>query len=355
MSLFYEKLLRPLLFKLDPEKAHEWTFAGFKALCQSPLICQIMQHYNQVHMDKPIELFGLQFPNAVGLAAGVDKNGQFWRAAGALGFGHVEIGTVTCKKQCGNPRPHLFRYPEVEAVVNRAGFNNDGSEALANRLRKVNAHQKRNIILGINIGKSKETPLAKAAEDYLELFHLLADYADYFTINVSSPNTPELRNLQERSYLIDLLKPLKEANENRARKLGVSTIPMLVKIAPDLSFNQIDAILEVILEQEISGIVATNTTIKRTGVASKIKEKGGLSGVPLHADAVNKVKYIHRTTKGTLPIIGVGGINDGRSAGMFIDAGASLVQFYTGMIFKGPFLAKTVAQALRNSQGTWFR
>jgi dihydroorotate dehydrogenase len=346
MGQCYEKLLKPLLFRYEPEKVHDAAVKTLRLLSKSHLLCQTLAFFNQRSATKPIELFDLKFCNAVGLAAGMDKNGEFWPAASALGFGHVEIGTITHQKQPGNPKPRLFRYPPQNAIINRMGFNNDGAEAVAKRLKKTLSKKNKGIILGINIGKSRAVCLEEAAADYLESFNLLADYADYFTINVSSPNTPNLRKLQQEERLRTLMQVLQQANETRAKKRRLRAIPLLVKIAPDLTFRQIDTIIELIFQLNYSGIIATNTTLKRSNFLENINEDGGLSGEPLHPYSLQIINYIHRSTLGKLPIIGTGGIMDPRTAGETMDAGASLVQVYTGMIYKGPLFAKEIAKAL---------
>lgn len=353
MGLYYEKLVRPFLFRYEPEKAHDLGITALDYLGRMRLLCSLMQGHNAPRHTKPIELWGLEFPNAVGLAAGMDKNGRFWRAGGALGFGFIEIGTVTQHKQLGNPRPRVFRLPDEEAVLNRMGFNNDGAEAVASRLKRNGAAKFRPIPLGINIGKSKVTPLDQAVSDYLSSFQTLADYGDYFAINVSSPNTPDLRKLQEKDYLPSLLTEIVNVNRSRARKLGTKTKPILLKIAPDLTYREIDVILETIANVGVDGIIATNTTVARPGALSRIQESGGISGRPLHRRACEVVNYISRATEGKLPIIGVGGIDDAESAGRMVDSGASLIQIYSGMIYKGPFLAKHLAQALAPRQQDW--
>jgi dihydroorotate dehydrogenase len=258
----------------------------------------MMEHANRPHHARPIELFGLKFPTAVGLAAGMDKNADMWRAASAFGFGHVEIGTVTAQEQGGNMRPRLFRFRDDEALINRMGFNNKGAEAVAAVLKKSRAGGEHSIPLGINIGKSKTTPLDRAAEDYLHSFNTLADYADYFTLNVSSPNTPELRKLQGSAYLPSLLGELREASSRRARKLGVKPVPLLLKIAPDLTFREIDDILAIAQANGIDGIIATNTTLARPGRFAQVSEAGGLSGRPLFRKSLEVVNYITAPHRG---------------------------------------------------------
>lgn len=353
MGFYYEKLARPVLFKQDPEKAHDLGVLVLDYLGRLTPLCRVMEWFNAPRLTQPIELFGLKFPNAVGLAAGMDKNARFWRAAPALGFGHIEVGTITLHRQPGNDRPRVFRYPEESAIINRMGFNNDGAEAVAARLKKDKAQYKRRIPVGINIGKSKITPLEQAVGDYVGSFNLLVDYADYFTINVSSPNTPDLRKLQGKDYLMNLLSELCAVNRSRARKLGEKPKPMLLKIAPDLTFREIDEVLAVLFELSLDGIIATNTTITRPGAMRSVDQSGGLSGKPLHLRSCDVVNYIYKATRGVLPIVGVGGIFDSESAGRMVDNGASLVQIYTGMVYRGPFLAREIAHALAPRQREW--
>ena len=354
MGYYYENMIRPILFRMDPEKAHDLGVTVMDYLGRLSPLCRVMERFNLVRSESPLEAFGIQFPNAVGLAAGMDKNGRFWRTAPALGFGHVEIGTITSQKQPGNERPRVFRYPESKAIINRVGFNNEGAEAIAARLRKSLGRNKSRVPLGINIGKSRVVPLDQAVDDYLSSFQLLAEYADYITVNVSSPNTRDLRKLQEKDYLESLLGALCKANRNRARKLGLKPTPLLIKIAPDLTFREIDRILEVVDHCQLDGVVATNTTISRPGSWSVgAKETGGLSGAPLHALSLSVVNYISRATGGKLPIIGVGGISSPETAGAMVDNGAWLVQVYTGMVYGGPFIAKPLAKSLAPRQSSW--
>lgn len=352
MGLFYEQVMRPLLFTQDAEKAHENAILWMKLLGSQNWLCRLMEQWNCFASHEPIELFGLEFPNAIGLAAGFDKNAEIIRALSALGFGHVEVGTITHQRQPGNSRPRLFRFPEHEAVINRMGFNNDGAEIVANRLSRLPRRRQR-IPLGINIGKTKTTPIEEAVSDYLGSFSLLADYADYFAINVSSPNTPELRKLQGKAFLPDLLNSLMKANKDRARKMGTDPIPMLLKIAPDLSYREIDDILETLIDTGMSGVIATNTTVQRAGEMVGIEQHGGLSGRPLHRMSCQVVNYIHKATEGKVPIIGVGGISTPRTAGEMMDAGASLIQIYTGMVYKGPFVPRMLARSLRWRNEEW--
>ncbi len=351
MGAIYEKFCRPRLFAQEPEKAHENALAGLQLLASASPVCNLLAWANRVRGASPIELFGLKFPNAVGLAAGFDKNAVAWRAAPALGFGHVEIGTVTLHAQPGNARPRMFRLPEHRALINRLGFPNEGAEAVAQRLAK-HPPRTRAIPLGINLGKSKTVPLEQAANDYLASFNLLADHADYFVINVSSPNTPELRRLQTQEFLPGLLKLMRKSARDRARKLGTRPVPLLLKIAPDLTFAEIDEVLATIAEHEIDGIIATNTTIARPGITGQT-EAGGLSGQPLHARVVDVVRFVSLATKGRLPIVGCGGIMCPADAHRLMDNGASLVQIYTGLVYRGPFFARDLDHALAWRHREW--
>jgi len=357
MGKLYESLVRPVLFSQDPERMHEWAMFGMRTLATLRPLARIMERCNAVHGQEPVRLWDLEFPNFVGLAAGFDKNAEAWRAASALGFGHIEVGTITGQGQPGNPRPRVFRIPQQEALINRMGFNNQGAEAIAQSLQRDAANKRpRRIPLGINIGKTKVTPLEEAADDYIRSFNHLADYADYFTINVSSPNTPELRKLQEEQFLPQLLGGLRKVNSDRAKKMGGKPIPMLIKIAPDLSYREIDTVLSAVQEHQFDGIVATNTTLARPPevlACEHGQESGGLSGRPVHKRSVDIVNYIYRASEGKLPIIGCGGIFDERTAGEFMDAGAKLVQIYSGLIYKGPFFPAQIAAALAWRQRAW--
>lgn len=342
MGQAYEKLIRPILFRMDAERAHVLGAKALEALSWAVPVTYCMERLNRVALPKPITLWGKTFSNPVGLAAGMDKNGTFWPAASGLGFGFAEIGTVTAQAQEGNPKPRLFRYPKEEAVINRMGFNNDGAEQVALRLKRMRPLRKRGFPLGINIGKSRTTPLEGAIEDYVFSFKKLASYADYIAINVSSPNTPGLRKLQEVAHLRELFKALQSENKRRSER-----VPLLVKIAPDLSYAEIDGILGLIAECNIDGIIATNTTLARPKVLGVEWEAGGLSGEPLQRKSYSIIKYISKVTRGQLPIIGVGGISDPETAGRAMDAGAHLIQVYTSLIYKGPGLVPELARALR--------
>jgi len=352
MEPLYDKWLKPAFFRLDPERAHELAITALALLSSAPPLCRILEACTRLSPSKarPIEAFGLSFPNAVGLAAGFDKNAKVWPAAAALGFGHVEIGTVTARPQPGNPRPRIVRYPAQRAVINRLGFNNDGATAVAARLSRRAGPGRRRIPLGVNIGKSKAVDLDQAVQDYLASYMRLADWADYLVVNVSSPNTPGLRELQDEDRLRELLGALAAESRTHASLPGRSRVPMLLKISPDLDFRQIDVVLQAISDFGFDGIVATNTTTARPGLFSGVDEIGGLSGAPLNRRSTEIISYIARSTAGRLPIIGSGGITDPASAGEKMDAGATLVQIYTGMIYGGPFFAREVARALSDRQ-----
>jgi len=349
MGQFYERFVRPVLFRLETEHAHEVAVDSLAILGRIAPLCRALESMHGRGLGKksqPVECLGLSFPNRIGLAAGFDKNARAWRAAAALGFGHVEIGTVTLLRQPGNDRPRLFRYPRQEAVINRMGFNNEGAEAVASRLAAQVGPGKRRIPLGINLGKSKVASLDQAVSDYLGSFERLADHADYLVLNVSSPNTPDLRKLQDEERLRELLGAVTKANEARTGVAGQRRKPLLLKIAPDLTYPQIDAVLAVIAEFGLDGIIATNTTLARPDPFTDLGPAGGLSGAPLRDRSTKIINYIARATNGKLPIIGVGGIMDSVGAAEKLDAGASLVQLYTGLIYRGPFFAAELARDL---------
>lgn len=353
MGALYENFIRSIFFKMSPEAAHERGRQALMTLSRVSLACRLLRSGLLVKEEKPVQLFGLEFKNRVGLAAGMDKDGEFPRAVEALGFGHSEVGTVTPEGQPGNPEPRLFRYPDGDGLVNRMGFNNRGAAAMRDRLAKQYPKGKRGMPVGINIGKAKVTPLEHAIEDYLTGFRVLADQADYFTVNISSPNTEGLRDLQGAQYLRTLLEALRDENTKLARKMGRERHPMLLKIAPDLSYREIDAILEVLLDLGYDGVIATNTTIARPANFSG-ETLGGWSGGAFMRERSNGViKYIHRATEGRLPIVGVGGVDSPQSAGEKMDAGASMVQLYTGWVYRGPALAREIAKALKAHGENW--
>ena len=343
----YQLLLKPLFFRLAPEKAHKTTVRLFKVLCAIPGMKSIFRSiYGVRHQGLRRELFGLTFDNPVGLAAGFDKDAEVIDEFSTLGFGFIEIGTVTPKGQPGNPQPRLFRLTEDEALINRMGFNNQGMEAALERLKK----RKSGIILGGNIGKNKVTPNEQATEDYLLSFHKLHDFVDYFVVNVSSPNTPNLRELQEKEPLKQLLLTLKTANSEKSKPK-----PILLKIAPDLTNEQLDDIIEITQEVELDGLIATNTTISREGLQTTDETleaigNGGLSGKPVKQRSTEVIRYIHQRSNGQIPIIGVGGIHSAEDAIEKFEAGASLVQLYTGFVYEGPALIKRINKELLKAQ-----
>jgi dihydroorotate dehydrogenase len=349
MGWLHKKLIRPLLFRQDSETAHNKAVNSLARLCHSRFALGVVEGiYGSPEV--PTEVFGLKFPNPVGLAAGMDKHAAAVPGWAALGFGFTELGGVTWHAQDGNPRPRMFRAIPDEGVINRMGFNNSGAEAVAQKLSdwkksgRWPAHP-----VGINLGKSKITPLEQAAGDYAGSFRVLRELADFFVVNVSSPNTPNLRQLQDKTALDEIFAVLQQINRPPASGLPK---PILVKVAPDLSFEALDEILELVAPRNIAGIVATNTTISRpqTNDATLQKiyaETGGLSGRPLRARSTEIVRHLYRQTHGKVPIIGVGGIFGADDAWEKITAGASLVQCYTGLVYEGPGLAKKIVTGLR--------
>jgi len=340
----YKSVVKPLLFNLDAERAHHFVFDNLRRAARLPGAGALLRGlYDYQHPGLARTVFGLQFPNPVGLAAGFDKNAALTDELALMGFGFVEIGTVTPRPQPGNPAPRLFRLPQDEALLNRMGFNNDGAAAAAQRLAR---RRNRQLIIGGNIGKNKDTPNAHAAADYVAGFEALAEVVDYFVVNVSSPNTPGLRELQEKKPLIDLLQQVQA--RNLARPVPR---PLLLKIAPDLTDAQLDDILEIAQETQLSGLVATNTTIGRGGLRTAAGHvaalgAGGLSGRPLRARATEVIRYLHQKSGGGLPIIGAGGIHSAADALEKLAAGAALVQLYTGFIYEGPGLVKQINRAV---------
>lgn len=331
-------LLRPLIFRLEPEQAHHTTLAMLKLAARFGLTAPVPPR------SRPTELMGLQLPNPVGLAAGLDKNGEYIDALAALGFGFIEIGTVTPKPQDGNPQPRLFRLPEQQAVVNRMGFNNHGIDAAIRNIEK-SAYRG---ILGINIGKNAVTPIENAADDYLICLEKAYAHADYITVNISSPNTKNLRALQGGDELSALLEALKNKQAQLAAAHG-KYVPLAVKIAPDLDEAQIEDIAHVVKSVEMDGIIATNTTIDKSSLGSHplAGEQGGLSGLPVREKSNQVLKMLAEHIDGKLPIIGVGGIMNGKDAAEKIRFGAAAVQVYSGMIYKGPALVKDCLATLK--------
>lgn len=343
MVELYRSILRPLLFRLDAEESHRMAFAAMRVADRSPLVKRaIARQCRYRHPALICERFGRRFPNPLGLAAGFDKNAELVTFWAACGFGFVELGTVTAKAQPGNERPRLFRLPADRALINRMGFNNEGASAIRERLEALRPiWDERPTPIGINIGKSKVTPLEQATDDYLESLAALAAFADYVVVNVSSPNTPGLRELQNRSELETLLAALRPACAER---------PLLVKIAPELSESQLADVVELALSLKLDGIVATNTTTERAGLQTTelelIGQMGGLSGRPLRERSLAVIAALYKMSEGALPIIGVGGISDGNDAYEAIRAGASLIQIYTGFVYGGPLVVRQILKQL---------
>ena len=341
--MFYKYFLKPFLFLFQPEKAHYITVGLLKFVNQLPFGKQLLRSsFSFQHPDLKTNIFGLEFKNPVGLAAGFDKDGKYISEMEDLGFGFIEVGTVTPKPQAGNPKPRLFRLPADNSLINRMGFNNEGAHALARRLKE----RKSNIIIGGNIGKNKDTPNESAIQDYEIGFNALYDYVDYFVVNVSSPNTPDLRQLQDKEPLTQLLGHLQELN---IRKNAPK--PILLKIAPDLTEGQLDDIVEIVFSSKIAGIIATNTTISREGLLTSKDElqqigNGGLSGKSLTKRSTEVIAYLAKKSNGLIPIIGVGGIQSPQDALDKLNAGACLIQIYTGMIYEGPALVKSINKYL---------
>ncbi|HZV70213.1 MAG TPA: quinone-dependent dihydroorotate dehydrogenase [Saprospiraceae bacterium] len=329
--------LKTFLFLLDPEKAHRITMRVFTFALWIPGMASIMRSfYSTKHKSLERNIAGISFSNPIGLAAGFDKDGKYIRQMSILGFSHLEIGTVTPRSQPGNPKPRLFRLVKSSGLINRMGFNNDGAEALAERLKKKKPE---GIIIGANIGKNKDTPNEEAVNDYLKCFSILYDHVDYFTVNVSSPNTPGLRTLQEKEPLTKLLTSLQQENSRKK--------PLFLKIAPDLTTEQLDEIIEIVINTNITGVIATNTTITRNGLKETKEDidaigAGGLSGKPILEMSVSVVRYLYEKGQGRFKIIGVGGIEDYASAKLHLDAGADLIQVYTGLIYTGPTIVKKI-------------
>jgi dihydroorotate dehydrogenase len=345
--MFYRSLLRPLLFKLPPETAHEFALHALSLGLGTGVLRRIAGGPSKDARFGGLRRFGLSFQNPVGVAAGFDKNGLVAPQLAALGFGFVEVGTVTNLPQPGNPRPRLFRLPLDRALVNRQGFNNKGAEALARRL----AHARPDCVLGVNIGKSRAVPVEEAIADYLASFETVRPHADYVAVNVSSPNTPGLRELQRADLLAELLGALQRRNRELAQAEGGRAVPLLVKIAPDVVAGELELIVDAARGAEVAGIIATNTTTSRAGLrtdAARVAElgEGGLSGAPLRERSTRLVAALHRLTRGALEIVGVGGIFNAEDAWEKICAGAGLVQLYTGFVYEGLGVARRINEGL---------
>ncbi len=342
----YQGLIKPFLFRLKPEKAHYFTLSLLRNTLRIPGMKSLFTSAFRVDSPKlHRKVFGIDFPNPVGLAAGFDKNAAYMHELQYLGFGFIEVGTVTPVGQEGNPQPRLFRLPKDEALINRMGFNNAGLEPMLEFLK----NRPKNLIVGGNIGKNKITPNEKAGEDYAKCFEALHPYVDYFTVNVSSPNTPNLRALQEKEPLKALLSDLKARNQEKEIQR-----PILLKIAPDLNHSQLDDIIEIVQETKIDGVIATNTTLDRSHLNSSEAElgsigAGGLSGKPAREKSTEVISYLSKHSNKSFPIVGVGGIHSAQDALEKLEAGADLVQVYTGFIYEGPSLIKRINKALLNA------
>lgn len=341
----YKSIIRPIFFLFDPEKIHHFTFSLIKILNKIPGVPGIFRSIYKTeaaHLRRTV--FGIDFPNPIGLAAGFDKDGKLFEELGNYGFGFIEVGTVTPLGQEGNPLPRLFRLPKDKGLINRMGFNNQGVDGLVERLKK---RKGKNLIIGGNIGKNKITSNEEAVNDYLICFHKLFDHVDYFVVNVSSPNTPNLRDLQEKEPLTKLLKTIQNENSKKEKQK-----PILLKIAPDLTDGQLDDIVAIVEDAEIAGVIATNTTISRENLkesTARIKEiaNGGLSGFPVRNRSTEVIRYLSEKSGGKLPIVAVGGVFTAEDAQEKLDAGASLVQVYTGFIYEGPGMVKRILKGLR--------
>ena len=337
----YKVFIKPILFLFDPEWVHHTVFSTLKLIHRIPGMGNLIKGFYQVK-DQRLErkLFGLTFPNPVGLAAGFDKDAKLFKELSNFGFGFIEVGTLTPKSQPGNPKKRLFRLPEDDGLINRMGFNNEGVEAAIERLKR-----NKGILIGGNIGKNKLTPNEEAVSDYVQCFETLFPHVDYFVVNVSSPNTPNLRALQDKEPLTYLLQTLKDLNHSKSKPK-----PILLKIAPDLTEEQLVDIIDIITSVRIDGVIATNTTLSREGLQSENKsEMGGLSGKPVTKKSTEVISFLHEKSKNAFPIIGVGGIHSPEDAIEKLEAGASLVQLYTGFVYEGPGVVKRINKAILKS------
>lgn len=337
----YKVFIKPILFLFDPEWVHHTVFSSLKLIHRIPGMGNLIKVFYQVK-DQRLErkLFGLTFPNPVGLAAGFDKDAKLFKELSSFGFGFIEVGTLTPKPQPGNPKKRLFRLPEDGGLINRMGFNNEGIEAAIERLKR-----NKGILIGGNIGKNKLTPNEEAVSDYVQCFETLFPHVDYFVVNVSSPNTPNLRALQDKEPLTYLLQTLKDLNHSKSKPK-----PILLKIAPDLTEEQLVDIIDIITSVKIDGVIATNTTLSREGLQSENKsETGGLSGKQVTKKSTEVIRFLHEKSKNAFPIIGVGGIHSPEDAIEKLEAGASLVQLYTGFVYEGPGVVKRINKAILKS------
>lgn len=348
--MLYEHIIRPTLFRLwegDPEEAHEHIMALLCCVGRHPALLRILSRFTSAPVGMEQTLFGVRFPSPIGLAGGFDKNAVALPCLAALGFGFIEAGTVTLRPQPGNPRPRLFRLVDDKGLINRMGFNNEGAQAMAARLDTTPRLQ---IPLGISLGKNKKTPLSEAISDYIEAFRLLCSYGDYFVINVSSPNTPGLRSLQDRGHLDALVQAM--VQEASALADNGKPKPILVKVSPDLTWEALDEVLDVCATRGVSGVIATNTTISREGLKSRLSEEGGLSGHPLFERSLHVVEHVRKGLP-NMPIIASGGILSESDAMQMFASGANLLQVYTGFIYNGPFFVRNMHRAIaRSTAGT---
>lgn len=337
------KQFKNILFQLQPEDAHHFVTRNLKNYAAFPGVGKLLDkfyQYNQPSLER--EVFGIKFKNPIGLAAGFDKNAEFIEELDHFGFGFIEIGTITPKPQPGNDAPRMFRLVEDEAIINRMGFNNKGVDFAVSKIRELKNRE--NYIIGGNIGKNKLTTNEDAVDDYIKCFNALFDYVDYFVVNVSSPNTPGLRDLQEKEPLLYILNYLQQYNNQNEKSK-----PILLKIAPDLTDSQLEDIIDIVLESKIAGVIATNTTISREGLKSDpeiVKETGGVSGKPLKNRSTEVIRYLSEKSNKAFPIIGVGGIHTAEDAKEKLEAGASLLQVYTGFIYEGPAVVKNICKGL---------
>ena len=351
--MIYKNLIKPCLFSLDPETAHELGAKVLQFMGKSRFACSLSRKL-LLSNKQPVEIFGLKFPNFIGQAAGLDKDGLFPRASEALGFGFVEVGTVTPNAQPGNDKPRLFRFPKETALINRMGFNNNGVENLRDRISDAFPKSSRVIPLGINLGKGKSTPLENALDDYCNGFDAVANLADYITINISSPNTPNLRNLHQHEFLEPFLKGIETHRKKWSERNKAVSPPCLLKISPDENFRSLEIIIGKALESNFDGIIACNTSIDPNTLKYKPQElpRGGISGKPIETKSNQVINFIVKMTNSKLPIIGSGGVYDYDSAQRKLDAGASLLQIYTSFVYNGPLWPSRLAKRM-SSRKTW--
>lgn len=342
----YEKYLFPALKRIDAETAHDHTLAALEFAQTNPLGRSMLAKIAGALPAMPVQVGPLRFPNAIGMAAGYDKDARVADGLARLGFGHIEVGTLTPRTQPGNPRPRIFRLPADGALINRMGFPNGGVEAAVPRLQALTLHP-RNYVIGVSLGKQKETPLEEAANDYVTVMRAVHPYADYLAVNISSPNTPGLRELQGGRYLDELLRALRDENNRLAAVSRTPPRPLWVKVAPDLEFTELDEILVTLMTVGIDGIIIANTTLSRQGLIEPTQsETGGVSGRPVRERSTTLIEYVHRETAGALPIIGVGGVDSATGVREKLEAGAVLVQLYTAMIYGGPGLPGRILREL---------